>query len=57
MKRRVVITGTGVVSPLGNSLDGSWNSLISNKSGIESYINDPILKNEAPYNLALIKNF
>lgn len=32
--RRVVITGLGMVSPLGNTVDDSWNSLIAGKSGI-----------------------
>lgn len=26
-------------------------------SGIRSYLNDPILKNDKPYNLALVKDF
>lgn len=34
MERRVVITGMGVVSPIGNDLDTFWNSLIAGKSGI-----------------------
>ncbi len=34
MNRRVVITGMGVVSPLGNDLDTFWNSLIEGKSGV-----------------------
>ncbi|MDD5286150.1 MAG: beta-ketoacyl-ACP synthase II [Desulfuromonadaceae bacterium] len=32
--RRVVITGVGVVSPLGCGNDGNWNALMSGKSGI-----------------------
>ncbi|UFJ40342.1 beta-ketoacyl-ACP synthase II [Brevibacillus humidisoli] len=31
---RVVITGMGVVSPLGNTVDSFWNQLINGKSGI-----------------------
>ena len=34
MKRRVVITGMGVVSPIGNSLDEVWNSILNKKCGI-----------------------
>ncbi len=34
MQRRVVITGTGVVSPIGHDTDSFWNSLIAGKSGI-----------------------
>ena len=33
-KRRVVITGIGIVSPVGNDKDTFWASLISGKSGI-----------------------
>ena len=32
--RRVVVTGLGTINPLGNSVQSSWNSLISSKSGI-----------------------
>jgi 3-oxoacyl-[acyl-carrier-protein] synthase II len=32
-RRRVVITGMGAVSPLGNSAESSWEGLISGKSG------------------------
>lgn len=31
---RVVITGMGVISPLGNQVDHFWNSLVQGKSGI-----------------------
>ncbi len=34
MLNRVVITGMGVISPIGNTLDEFWSSLISGKSGI-----------------------
>ncbi len=34
MNRRVVITGVGVISPLGNTVDLFWDSLKSGKSGI-----------------------
>ncbi|PET51275.1 beta-ketoacyl-[acyl-carrier-protein] synthase II [Bacillus sp. AFS001701] len=32
--RRIVITGMGVISPLGNDVDTVWNNLINGKSGI-----------------------
>lgn len=32
--RRVVITGLGVVTAIGNDLDNFWNSLVSGKSGV-----------------------
>src|SRR5436309_2452232 len=34
-ERRVVITGLGVVSPLGNDLDTFWTSLIAGKCGVD----------------------
>lgn len=55
--RRVVITGHGMVSPVGNSVKESWTNLLNGVSGIRSYLNDPILKNDKPYNLALVKDF
>lgn len=33
-KRRVVITGMGLISPLGGNLKSSWNNIIAGKSGI-----------------------
>lgn len=34
MKRRVVITGLGVVSPLGNNIDSFWENIVQGKCGI-----------------------
>ncbi|WP_051686875.1 beta-ketoacyl-ACP synthase II [Microbulbifer sp. HZ11] len=33
-KRRVVITGMGVVSPLGNTLEDTWSALLAGTSGV-----------------------
>lgn len=35
MKKRVVVTGLGVVSPIGNNLNLFWENLISGKSGVD----------------------
>ena len=35
-KRRVVVTGLGLVTPVGNTVDTSWKALLSGKSGIAS---------------------
>jgi 3-oxoacyl-[acyl-carrier-protein] synthase II len=34
-KRRVAITGLGVVSPLGNDVQTTWNNLLAGRSGID----------------------
>ncbi len=33
-KRRVVVTGIGILSPIGNSLDTAWDSVTAGRSGI-----------------------
>lgn len=33
-KRRVVVTGLGIVSPVGNDLKSSWSNILAGKSGI-----------------------
>jgi 3-oxoacyl-[acyl-carrier-protein] synthase II len=33
-KRRVVVTGMGIVSPLGNDLASSWDGIVNGRSGI-----------------------
>ena len=35
-KKRVVVTGLGVMSPLGESVDEYWDSLKNSKSGISN---------------------
>ncbi|VEF48700.1 3-oxoacyl-(acyl-carrier-protein) synthase 2 [Bacillus freudenreichii] len=34
MKKRVVVTGLGTVSPVGNDVETSWNNILAGKSGI-----------------------
>ena len=36
MTKRVVVTGMGVISPVGNSVNDFWNSLIEGKNGIDT---------------------
>ena len=33
-RRRVVVTGLGIVSPVGNSVEDAWSSILAGKSGI-----------------------
>lgn len=40
MSRRVVVTGYGVVSPLGNDVDTFWNHIKEGKSGIKKITSD-----------------
>ena len=35
MKRRVVVTGLGLVTPVGNSVETTWSALMSGKSGVD----------------------
>ena len=34
-KRRVVITGMGIVSPVGNTVPEAWANILAGKSGVE----------------------
>ncbi len=34
MKKRVVVTGLGALTPIGLTVDEFWNSLIAGKSGV-----------------------
>ena len=33
-QRRVVVTGLGIISPVGNTVEAAWNSVLEGKSGI-----------------------
>ena len=33
LERRVVVTGLGAITPLGNSIDEFWENLVAGKSG------------------------
>lgn len=35
VRRRVVITGLGIVSPVGNSVDEAWQNILAGRSGID----------------------
>ncbi|HOL65597.1 MAG TPA: beta-ketoacyl synthase N-terminal-like domain-containing protein, partial [Accumulibacter sp.] len=33
VRRRVVITGLGIVSPVGNTVDEAWRNIVDGRSG------------------------
>ena len=35
MKRRVVVTGLGAITPLGNNVEDSWNAAKAGENGID----------------------
>ena len=35
MKRRVVITGLGLITPVGNTVEDTWSALMSGRSGVD----------------------
>lgn len=51
-KRRVVVTGLGLVTPVGNTVDTTWKALLSGKSGIA-----PITKFDKPDRNKLNKTY
>ena len=55
-KRRVVITGMGAITPLGNSVDEFWASIKAGKSGIAPITHFDASINKVHY-AAEVKNF
>lgn len=56
-KRRVVVTGIGMVTPLGNDLQSSWQSAVAGKSGVAAYDCPENLSSMGTKIYAGIKNF
>lgn len=55
-KRRVVVTGLGAVTPLGNDVETLWDNLVQNKSGIDFITR--VNKDEFPVHVAAeVKEF
>ena len=46
--KRVVVTGLGAVTPVGNTPEETWNNLINGKSGAASYNSFQHRKNSKP---------
>ena len=36
-RRRVVVTGLGCISPVGNNVQDSWNNLLAGQSGVAGF--------------------
>ncbi|MDT5060173.1 MAG: 3-oxoacyl-[acyl-carrier-protein] synthase [Acidobacteriota bacterium] len=36
MKRRVVVTGVGLITPVGNSVEATWSALMQGRSGVDN---------------------
>jgi 3-oxoacyl-[acyl-carrier-protein] synthase II len=54
--KRVVVTGLGVLSPIGNDLDTFWNNLLNGVSGVDTITRFNV--DEFPTKIAAeIKNF
>lgn len=57
-QRRVVITGLGIVSPVGNDVVSSWQSIVEGKNGVESLTDVDFNISELPTRFgAPVKNF
>src|SRR5690625_3767767 len=55
-KRRVVVTGIGAVTPLGNNAETLWNNIVANQSGIDFITK--VNKDDFPVHVAAeIKDF
>lgn len=56
MTRRVVVTGTGVISPIGNDIDTFWKNLLNAECGIDFITSFPT--DDLPVKIAgLVKDF
>ena len=55
-KRRVVVTGMGCLTPIGNTVDDFWGSLLDGKSGMSKITNFDVTKMSVKFS-APIKNF
>lgn len=55
-KRRVVVTGLGMLSPVGNTVESSWNAVCAGQSGI-CLIEHFMTENYTTKFAGLVKNF
>lgn len=57
MKRRVVVTGMGVISPVGNNLETFWKNVVAGENGIGPITKFPIDERFASRIAGEVKNF
>ncbi len=57
MNNRVVITGMGVVSPIGNDIDSYWNNLKEGKCGIKYLGEDRIVEGTGIHVAGIVEDF
>ncbi len=55
-KRRIVVTGMGMLSPVGNSVEESWKNILAGKSGIETITSFDVSSFSTQFS-ASVKNF
>lgn len=55
-KRRVVVTGLGMVTPLGNDVDSTWKNILAGKSGVNLIENFDTTQHTTKF-AAQVKNF
>jgi 3-oxoacyl-[acyl-carrier-protein] synthase II len=51
-KRRVVITGLGMTSPVGGTTEETWQALLAGRSGVRTLTEDWVTKHELPVTFA-----
>src|SRR5262245_24471 len=55
-RNRVVITGLGAITPVGNSVDAFWNALLTGKSGAATITKFDVTNHSVKFG-AEVKNF
>ncbi len=48
-QRRVVVTGMGIVSPVGSTIDTAWNAICNGRSGIGTVASFDASSHEDPH--------
>ena len=51
-ERRVVVTGLGVTSPVGGTVEQTWQAILAGRSGARALTQDWVAKHELPVTFA-----